>query len=80
MGFPSGTVIENLPAIEETQEMWVQSLGWEDSLEEEITTKSSILAWRITWREEPGSQRIGHTHTHLVKISPTARCRKMVSF
>ena len=53
MGFPGGTVVENLPAIEETQEMGVQSLGWEDSLEEEIT-KSSILAWRITWREEPG--------------------------
>ena len=33
--------------------MWVQSLGWEDPLEEEMTTHSSILAWRIPWTEEP---------------------------
>ena len=35
--------------------MWVQSLGWEDPLEEEMATHSSILAWRIPWTEEPGS-------------------------
>ena len=35
------------------QEMQVQSLGWEDPLEEEMTTHSSILAWRIPWTEEP---------------------------
>ena len=34
--------------------MWVRSLGWEDPLEEGITTHSSILAWRIPWTEEPG--------------------------
>ena len=34
--------------------MWVQFLGWEDSLEEEMATYSSILAWRIPWTEEPG--------------------------
>ena len=34
--------------------MWVRSLGWEDSLEEEMATHSSILAWRIPWTEEPG--------------------------
>ena len=34
--------------------MWVQSLGWEDPLEEEMATYSSILAWRIPWTEEPG--------------------------
>ena len=34
--------------------MWVRSLGWEDSLEEGITTHSSILAWRIPWTEELG--------------------------
>ena len=45
---------------------WVQSLGWEDSLEKEMATHSSILAWRIPWMEEPGglqstgSQRVGH--------------------
>ena len=35
-------------------EMWVQSLGWEDPLEEEMATLSSILAWRIPWTEEFG--------------------------
>ena len=37
------------------QEMWVQSLGWEDSLEEEMATHSNILAWEIPKTEEPGS-------------------------
>ena len=37
-----------------TQEMWVLSLGWKDSLEEEMTTQSSILAWETPWTEEPG--------------------------
>ena len=37
-----------------TQEKWVQSLGWEDFLEEEMATHSSILAWKIQWMEEPG--------------------------
>ena len=36
------------------QEMWVQSLGQEDLLEEDMTTYSSILAWRIPWTDEPG--------------------------
>ena len=43
--------------MQETQEMWetqVQFLGWEDPLEEEMATHSSILAWRIPWSEEPG--------------------------
>ena len=47
-------MLKNLPAMQETQGMWVQSLGQEDSLEEEITTHSSILAWKIPWTEEPG--------------------------
>ena len=33
--------------------MWLQSLGWEDPLEEGMATHSSILAWRIPWTEEP---------------------------
>ena len=47
-------------------ETWVQSLDWEDPLEEDVATHSSILAWRITWTEELGrllsigSQRVGH--------------------
>ena len=36
------------------QETWVQSLGWEDPLEEGMATHSSTLAWRILWTEEPG--------------------------
>ena len=56
-------MVKNLPAMQET---WVQSLGWEDPLEEGMPTHSSILAWRIPWAEEPGglqsvgSQRVGH--------------------
>ena len=50
LGFSSGSVIKNLPAM---QEMWVQSLGWEDPLEEGLTTHSSILAGTILWTEEP---------------------------
>ena len=40
--------------MEETQEMWVQSLGGEDPVEEEMSTHSNILAWKILWTEEPG--------------------------
>ena len=55
--------IKHLPAMQGT---WVRSLGWEDPLEEEMATHSSILASRIPWTEEPGrlqfmgSQRVGH--------------------
>ena len=60
MGFPGGSMIKNPPAMQETQEIWVPSLGWEDALEEELATYSSILAWRVTWTEEPGGlQSIG---------------------
>ena len=40
--------------MQETQETRVRSLGWEDPLEEEMATHSSILAWEILWTEEPG--------------------------
>ena len=43
--------VKNLPAMQET---WVQSLVWEDPLEEGMETHSSTLAWRIPWTEEPG--------------------------
>ena len=43
--------IKHLPAMRET---WLRSLGWEDLLEKEMATHSSILAWRISWTEEPG--------------------------
>ena len=44
-------MVNNLPAVQET---WVQSLGWDDSLEKGMAIYSSILAWRIPWTEEPG--------------------------
>ena len=43
--------LKRLPAMRET---WVRSLGREDTLEKELATRSSILAWRIPWMEEPG--------------------------
>ena len=66
LDFPDGSMVKNLPAM---QEIWVQSLGWEDPLEKERTTHSSILAWRNPWTEEPGglqsrwSQRVRHDST-----------------
>ena len=51
--FPGGSVVKKPPAMQETQEMWVQSLGWEDPLEKGIATHSSILAWRIPWAKDP---------------------------
>ena len=56
-------MVKNLPAMWET---WVQSLGWEDPLEEGMATHSSILAWRIPmdrgawWANSMGSHRVGH--------------------
>ena len=47
-------VVKNLLPIQETKEMWVQSLGQEDSLEKEMATHSIIFAWIIPWIEEPG--------------------------
>ena len=44
-------MVKNLPAMLETQ---VRSLGWEDPLEKEMATHSSILGWEIPWTEEPG--------------------------
>ena len=50
-GFPGVPVVKNPPAIQETL---IPPLGWEDPLEKEMATYSSILAWRIPWTEEPG--------------------------
>ena len=55
--------VKNLPAMQET---WVQSLDWEAPLEKGMAVHSSILAWKISWTEEPGrlqsmgSRRVGH--------------------
>ena len=56
-------MVKRLPVMQETQ---VRSLGWEDPLEKEMVTRSSTLAWKIPWTEEPGrlqsmvSQRVRH--------------------
>ena len=65
-GFPSGSVVKNPLAVQETQETRVRSLGQENPLEAGMTTHSSILGWRIPWTGEPGglqsiqSQRVRH--------------------
>ena len=62
-GFPGGSDGKESPAMQQT---WIPSLGWEGSLEKEMATHSSILAWRIPWTEEPGGlqskglQRVRH--------------------
>jgi len=57
-------IVKNLPAMQETQ---VQSLGYEDPLEEEMATHSSILAWRIPWTEEPGRLSLHYMVSHRVR-------------
>ena len=47
-------MVKNPPAKQETQKTWAQSLGGEDPLKEGMATHSSVLAWRISWTEEPG--------------------------
>ena len=62
-------MIKNSLPIRETQKTQVRSLIWEDPLEKEVATHSSIFAWEIPWTEEPGglqstgSQRVGHDLT-----------------
>ena len=51
MGFLKGSVVKNLPAM---QESWIQFQGQEEPLEKGMATHSNILAWRIPWTEEPG--------------------------
>ena len=64
--------LKRLPAMRET---WVRSLGQEDPLEKEMSTHSSILAWRIPWTEElgglqsMGSQRVGHNRATSLSLS-----------
>ena len=58
--------VKNLPAMQETQETWFRSLGWEDSLMVGLATHCSIFAWRISWTDESarlqslGLQKVGH--------------------
>ena len=71
LGFPGGSALKNPPAMQELQ-VWSQS--WEDPLEEDMATHSSILAWRIPRVEEPGRlwsiglQRVGRNWSDLACI------------
>ena len=73
--FPMAQWVKNPPAMQETQETWVRSLGWEDPLEEEIAACCVILAWKIPRTEEPGglqstgSQRIKYDQATEHKIT-----------
>ena len=60
MDFPGGWWERFHLPMQETQEMWVQSLGGKDSLEVEMATHSSILAWEIPWTEGPGGLQTVH--------------------
>ena len=63
--------IKNPPAMQGTR---VQSLNWEDALEEEMATDSSILAWRIPWTEEPGRLcGVAQNHMGLTRLSRSTR-------
>ena len=59
-------VVQMVKCLPTVQEIWVQSLGWENLLEKGMATHSNILAWKIPWTEEPdrlqsmGLQRVGH--------------------
>ena len=58
------------------QEMWVWSLGQEDPLEEEIATHSNILAWEISWTEEPGGlQSMGHRESDMTEQPNTCKAK-----
>ena len=64
--FKSSLVVQTVKHLSTTQETQVRSLGWEDPLEQEMAIRSSTIAWKIPWTEEPGrlqsvgSQRVGH--------------------
>ena len=89
LGHVVAQTVKNLPGMWETQ---VQFLGWEDSLEKEMTTDSSNLAWRIPWTEDPGREQ-SHgaiksqtrlnksvcTHANL-EMSYSGRCSALVFF
>ena len=72
--FPGGSVVNNLPALQKMQETWVRSLGGEDPLEKGMAIHSSVLAWRISWTEEPGGlQSMGFKESHMTEATEHAR-------
>ena len=73
MGFPGGSVIKNMPAVQKLQETWVRFLGQKSPLDDEMATHYSILlAWRISCTEDPGklqSMGVENTQTQLSTVS-----------
>ena len=69
MGFPGGSGGKE-PASQGRRhnETWAQSVGWEDPLEEDMATHSSILAWRIPWTVEPGRLQ-GHKESDMTQVT-----------
>ena len=86
LGFPGGSVVKHLPAMQEMQETQAQSLGWEDPLEKEMATCSNILVWKIPWVEEPGRlqstglQRVEHVWVTELAQSEKLQWRKPLDF
>ena len=60
-----GALVKNCLPMQEMQETQVRSLGWEDPLEKEMATRSSIPAWRIPWTEGPGGRKESDTTEQL---------------
>ena len=81
-------MVKKLLVMQEPQEMWVQSLGQEDPLEEDMATHSNILAWKTPQTEKPGRllfmglQRIRHddarTHIHINTLPLCTRTRRKI--
>ena len=69
--------VKNLPAVQETR---VQPLDWEDPLEKDMATHSSILAWKISWTEEPGGvQSLGSQKVRHERLTLTTYCYYLYS-
>ena len=66
MGFPGGSTVKKLPAMQETR---VGSLSREDPLEKETASRSNILVWRIPWTEEPGYSPWGQKELLMTEVT-----------
>ena len=67
--------VKNLPAVRAT---WICSLGWEDPLEKEMATHSSLLAWEIPWTEEPGRLQSMSSEVFSLSLFPVVRMKLLI--
>ena len=75
MSFPGGSAVDTVPAMQESRETQIRSLGGEDPLEKGVATHSSILTWRMPWTEEPvGYSPWGCKETRLKRLSTHVSC------